>query len=267
MSQLADATTIALGVEYDGAAFHGFQRQRDQSSVQAALEAALSQVADAPVRLVAAGRTDAGVHATGQVVSFRTGARRPLEAWQRGVNALTDRTLSVTWTRAEASGFHARFSAVARRYAYVFVESAAPPALLRSKVAWSRVPLDAVAMHEAAQALLGERDFSTFRAAGCQSKSPFRCVHAASVVRHGDRVVFDIRANAFLLRMVRNLAGALEQVGRAAAPTDYLTRLLKLRNRAAAPPTAPPDGLYLTQVSYPGFTPPNRPPAVFCELA
>ena len=263
MSQPADPTTIALGVEYDGAAFHGFQRQRDQSSVQAALEAALSQVADEPVRVVAAGRTDAGVHATGQVVSFRTRAWRPLHAWQRGVNALTGRALSVTWARAESAAFHARFSAVARRYAYVFIESAAPPALLWGRVAWSRSPLDAEAMHEAAQALLGEQDFSTFRAAGCQSKSPFRCVHAASVVRHGDRVVFDIRANAFVLRMVRNLAGALERVGRAAEPTDYLKRLLKLRKRSAAPPTAPPDGLYLTQVCYPDFTPPNRPPPVF----
>lgn len=235
--------------------------------MQAALEAALSQVADEPVRLVAAGRTDAGVHATGQVVSFRTRARRPLLGWQRGVNALTAPAIGVLWARAEMPGFHARFSAVARRYAYVFIESAAPPALLRGRVAWSRRPLDAGAMHEAAQALLGERDFTAFRAAGCQSKSPFRCVHAASVARHGDRVVFDIRANAFLLRMVRNLAGALQRVGHAAESTDYLTRLLELKDRSAGPPTAPPDGLYLTQVAYPHFVTPNRPPPVFLNDA
>ena len=263
MKRETDPRTIALGVEYDGAGFHGFQRQRNQASVQATLEAALSTVAAEPVRIVAAGRTDAGVHATGQVVSFRTQADRPLHAWQRGVNALTGMAVSVTWARAEAPRFDARRSALARRYAYVFMESPAPPALLHGKVWWARQRLDAGAMHEAAQALLGERDFTAFRAAGCQSASPNRCVQAASVRRAGDRVVFDIQANAFVLRMVRNIAGALERVGRAIEGTDYLASLLALKDRSAGPRTAPPDGLYLTQVSYPHFTPPNRPPPVF----
>ncbi len=263
MQEQTDGATIALGVEYDGAAFSGFQRQRDRPSVQATLEAALSRVADEPVQIVAAGRTDAGVHATGQVVSFRTSASRPLVAWQRGVNALAGGAVSVSWARAEEASFHARFSAVARRYAFVFVESEAPPALLRGKVCWSRQRLDATAMHEAAQALLGEQDFTSFRAAGCQSRSPFRCVQAASVRRHENRVVFEIQANAFLLRMVRNIAGALQEVGRQAQPADCLERLLQLKNRSAAPRTAPPGGLYLTQVSYPHFAMPNRAPPVF----
>ena len=256
------AVTIALGVEYDGALFSGFQRQRGQPTVQAALEGALSQVAAAPVKVVAAGRTDAGVHATNQVVSFRTHARRPLEAWRRGVNALAGAGIAVLWSRQASTPFHARFSAVARRYAYVFLESETPPALLRGRVAWSRRPLDDAAMQEAAQALPGERDFTSFRAAGCQARTPFRCVHAATVFRRTDRVVFDISANAFVLRMVRNIAGALERVGRGDAEPAYLTHLLELKDRTAAPRTAAAAGLYLTQVTYPDFPTQNRPPPI-----
>lgn len=262
MSAANSAVTIALGVEYDGAAFSGFQRQREQPSVQQALERALSQVAAEPVQVVAAGRTDAGVHATNQVVSFRTRARRPLEAWRRGANALTGAEVAVLWSREADAGFHARFSAVARRYAYVFLESETPPALLRGRVAWSRRALDDAAMREAAQALPGERDFTSFRAAGCQARTPFRCVQAATVFRRADRVVFDISANAFVLRMVRNIAGALERVGRGDAGPAYLAHLLELKDRTAAPRTAAAAGLYLTQVTYPDFPTRNRPPPI-----
>ena len=262
MSSVNSAPAIALCLEYDGGGFSGFQRQRGQTTVQEELERALSQVAAEPIQVAAAGRTDAGVHATAQVVSFRTKAKRPLEAWQRGVNALTRPDIAVVWSRLASASFHARFTAVARRYAYVFLESDTPPALLRGKVAWSRRQLDERAMHEAAQALPGELDFTSFRAAACQSRTPFRRVYAATVFRRADRVVLDIRANAFLLRMVRNIAGALERVGRGEAAPTYLARLLELKDRAAAPPPAAGAGLYLTQVTYPDFPTRNRPPPI-----
>lgn len=255
--------TIALGVEYDGAVFHGFQRQVGVPTVQEALERALSGVADTPVRVAVAGRTDAGVHATGQVVSFRTSAVRSEESWRRGTNALlrgADGAVGVVWARLVERRFHARFSAVSRRYAYVYLESETAPVLLRGRVTWARAELDAGAMHHAAQALLGERDFSAFRAAACDSSTPFRRVDAVSVVRHGPQVVIDIEANAFLQHMVRNVAGCLARIGRGEADTGLVADLLAAGDRTKAPPTAPPDGLYLTRVTYPDIDVPYRPP-------
>lgn len=254
---------MALGVEYDGAVFHGFQRQVAVPTVQETLERALSGVADTPVRVVVAGRTDAGVHATGQVVSFRTPALRSEESWRRGTNALlrgTDGAVGIVWARLVNRGFHARFSAVSRRYAYVYLESETAPVLLRGRVTWTRAELDAGAMHHAAQALLGERDFSAFRAAGCDSSTPFRRVDAVSVVRHGPQVVIDIEANAFLQHMVRNVAGCLAHIGRGEADTALVADLLAAGDRTKAPPTAPPGGLYLTRVTYPDIDVPYRPP-------
>lgn len=256
--------TVALGVEYDGGAFHGFQRQTSVYTVQAALEDAASRVAAAPIGVAAAGRTDAGVHATGQVVSFNTNAERAADAWRRGIASLTPSALGVVWARLCRRGFHARFDALWRRYVYVLSDAPSRPVLLRGQVAWlpQDAPLRVARMHRAAQALLGEQDFSSFRAAGCQSRSPWRRVDAVRVGRVGDHVVIDITANAFVLRMVRNIAGALVAVGRCVLAERAIGELLRLRHRPAAPPTAPPQGLYLVGVGYRDWEAPVRLPPV-----
>ncbi|MFW6092518.1 MAG: tRNA pseudouridine(38-40) synthase TruA [Pseudomonadota bacterium] len=253
---------LALGVEYDGSAFHGFQLQATAPSVQGALEDALSQIAARPVRVAAAGRTDAGVHATGQVVGFRTPVERPLSAWVRGTNSLTPPAVKVVWAREMPEEFHPRYSAVARRYQYLFYEDAAPSPLLRGRATLAG-KLNAAAMHRAAQALLGEHDFTTFRAAGCQSLSAHRCIHRITVQRVGALVVLDLTANAFLLHMVRNIAGALVRVGEAHVTEAWLGEILEQRRRDLAGRTAPPDGLYLVDAAYPGYgLPGGRTPAL-----
>lgn len=257
---------VALGVEYDGGAFRGYQYQKNAPSVQAALEAALSQIAAQPVRLSAAGRTDAGVHATGQVVNFHTRAERPLSAWLRGTNSLTPPQVKVRWAESVDAGFHARFSAAARRYQYLFHESAVASPLLAGQVCLTRA-LDAPTMHRAAQALVGEHDFSAFRGAGCQSRSAHRCVHRVTVQRAGEFVVLDITANAFLLHMVRNIAGALLRVGGGWESAEWIAQCLAGRDRTVIGPTAPPQGLYLVDVYYPGHALPGGvPPALLRAL-
>jgi tRNA pseudouridine38-40 synthase len=254
------AMKLALGIEYDGQAFHGFQRQTNAPSVQEALETALSRIATQPVRVVAAGRTDAGVHATGQVVSFESAVERPLNAWFRGTNALTPAAVKVIWVRAVDGGFNARRSAVARRYQYLYHETPAPSPLLQGQAV--QVPsLDEAAMHRAAQVLVGEHDFTSFRAAACQSHTAYRCIHRISVQRAGPFVVLDVAANAFLLHMVRNIAGALLQVGQGREEESWISRLLLARNRALAGRTAAPQGLYLVDVRYPGYDFPTGLPA------
>ncbi len=257
---------LALGVEYDGAAFSGFQFQSNAATVQQALEAALSRVAAAPVRIAAAGRTDAGVHATGQVISFTSPAARPVKAWILGTNALTPPGVKVTWARSVDPTFHARFSAAARRYQYLFAETDYPSPLLLGRATLVRA-LDDQVMHRAAQQLLGEHDFSSFRAAGCQSASAHRCVHRISVRRSQGFVVIDVTANAFLLHMVRNLAGALRQVGEGRQTEGWIGAVLQRRDRTVIGPTAAPDGLYLVDVHYPGHAlPGGRPPALLRAL-
>ena len=242
---------IALGLEYDGGAFNGWQRQSHQPSVQSELEAALSQIADHPVRTLGAGRTDAGVHATGQVASFQTTNARPMRAWCDGVNALTSPGVKVRWAHEVDAAFNARFSATARRYLYLYrIDEGRSP--LSDPFTWRSPPLDVEAMHGAAQALLGEQDFTSFRAAGCQSKSPWREVRSISVRSVANLVALDIEANAFVLRMVRNIAGALAQVGRGERPVGWIVECLQAKDRALVGKTAPPQGLYLVQVSYPG---------------
>ena len=251
-----------LGVEYDGTQFNGFQRQSHAPSVQEALEAAISKVANEPIRIVGAGRTDTGVHATQQVVSFRTSADRPTQAWRRGVSSLTPRAIGVLWARVQTAPFNARFDAVWRRYVYVWSDVAQTPVILRGHVAWARTPLDVEGMHQAAQCLVGEHDFSAFRAAGCQSRSPWRRLTAIEVRRVSGYVTIDVTANAFLKHMVRNIAGALREVGIGALSTEEFAALFERGDRTLGPPTAPPQGLYLVGVGYPHRQPAVRMPPI-----
>lgn len=242
---------IALGIEYDGTAFSGWQRQAHAASVQAAVEGAVSRIADAPVAVICAGRTDAGVHATGQVAHFDCDARRPDRAWVRGVNAHLPPSIGVRWVAHPGPEFHARFSATARRYRYVLLSDPLRPVLRRGRVAWTWKPLSLAPMQDAARCLLGEHDFSAFRAVGCQARQPVRTVRELTLARHGDCVVLDIEANAFLHHMVRNIAGALLAVGAGERPVEWVAEVLAGRDRTRAGITAPPGGLYLVAVRYP----------------
>ncbi len=255
-------TTVALGVEYDGGAFHGFQSQRHAPNVQDALTQAISRVAAEPVRIAAAGRTDAGVHATQQMISFTASAARPLDAWRRGVSSLTPAAIGIVWAKFVGPSFHARFDAIWRRYVYVFSDARERPVIHRGLVAWSPRSLDVAAMHRAAQRLVGEHDFSSFRGAACQASSPRRRLESIRVARINGYVAIDVTANAFLLHMVRNIAGALCEVGTGRLAGDALEPLLQRRDRTLAPPTAPPQGLYLVGVGYPGWRLPARPPPI-----
>ena len=255
----------ALGVEYDGGGFRGWQRLTqpgavDDETVQGVLEAALSSVADMPVSTVCAGRTDAGVHARCQVVHFDTDAVRDARAWTLGATTRLPPSVSVVWCRPVADDFNARFSAVARRYRYRILNRQVRPALARQWLSWHWRPLDAGAMHRAAQALLGERDFSAFRAAQCQSKSPWRNVTAVTVVRQEQYVIVEITANAFLHHMVRNIVGSLLLVGKGEQPESYMAQVLASLDRNQAGMTAPAHGLYLVDVDYPShFGLPRQP--------
>ena len=251
---------FVCGVEYDGSAFHGWQRQRGAPSVQEALERALSRVADHPVTVAAAGRTDAGVHATGQVIHFDARAERAPRAWQRGAGSHLPPAVSLSWVRPAAADFHARRSATRRCYRYIFLHRPdAGAGLLAGRVARVFGALDAPRMRRAARALLGEHDFSSFRAASCQAKSPVRVLHRLDVAAHGPFVHLDLEADGFLHHMVRILAGTLLAVGRGARDEDWPAALLARRDRTAGGATAPPDGLYLVRVHYPpehGIPPP-----------
>ena len=242
---------IALGIEYDGSAYAGWQVQAHARGVQGALQDAVAAVADHPVELTAAGRTDAGVHALMQVAHFDSNAPRPLHAWALGATAAAADDLTVLWARQVPDRFHSRYSALSRTYLYRVLNRPLRPALDRHRVCWVRRPLDAGAMHRAAQHLLGEHDFSSFRAAECQSSTPMRCLLEARVSRHGETVEFTVRANAFLHHMVRNLVGSLLQVGTGQRPEDWMAELLEARDRTRAGATAPPQGLYLAAVEYP----------------
>lgn len=241
---------IALGLEYDGSRFCGWQTQPGGCGVQDALEAALSTVHGSPVRATAAGRTDAGVHASAQVVHFDCAADRPLAAWVRGVNSNLPAGVASLWATEVGAGFHARFSATERGYRYILLNRPVRPALLAGRVGWFHVPLEADCMGAAARLLLGPHDFSAFRSAECQAKSPERELREAAVHRRGDFVVFDFRADAFLHHMVRNLVGSLVYVGCGRQPEAWIAHVLEGRDRREAAPTFPPDGLYLSHVRY-----------------
>ncbi|MDO5531777.1 tRNA pseudouridine(38-40) synthase TruA [Sutterella sp.] len=248
---MTDSRTLALGIEYCGTAFNGWQVQPDRPSVQSALEEALSRFADHPVKVLCAGRTDAGVHATHQVVSFTTSASRAPDGWIRGVNAFLPRTVAVRWVRAVPDDFHARFSARSRTYEYWIWNDPVRSPIHENATGWVFRPLAVERMREGAQALVGEHDFTSFRAAECQAKSPVRTVTELSLIRQGDLVGVRISANAFLQHMVRNIVGALIYVGTGREAPGWIAEVLAARRRDVAAPTFSPSGLYLTGVGYP----------------
>ena len=241
---------IALGIEYDGAAFHGWQSQPHGQTVQDVLEQALTAVAGQSLRITCAGRTDTGVHALAQVVHFDCPVDRPDQAWIRGGNAHLPPQVAIRWARTVDARFHARFDARSRSYCYLLHNHPVRPALQHGHVGWYHHPLDAERMNAAAQVLLGEHDFSAFRAAECQAKSAIKIMHRATIERHNDLILFEFCASAFLQHMVRNLVGALVYVGQGREPADSIAHLLASRDRTRAAPTFSPAGLYLTGVDY-----------------
>ena len=244
---------IALGVEYDGANYSGWQKQLfpQQETIQQYVERSLSQIANQQVTVNCAGRTDAGVHATCQVIHFDCAIDRGEKAWVVGSNSLLPKSIRILWAKNVSDDFHARFSAGARRYFYLIYQRKVASAMFAGHISHERAPLDLEAMNDAAQGLIGEQDFSAFRAAGCQSKTANRNVMHARVYRQGSLIVFDIQANAFLQHMVRNIMGSLLLVGRGAQKVDWIEQLLQGKDRSVAGKTASPHGLYLVGVDYP----------------
>lgn len=235
---------IALGVEYFGSGFHGWQSQANGGTVQDSLEAALAEIAGQPIGVICAGRTDAGVHATHQVVHFDAPVERPLTAWVRGVNSNLPAGIAVLWAQAVDAEFHARFSARGRRYRYLLLNRAQRPGLWSGRVGWLHGALDLASMQDAAQRLLGEHDFSAFRAAGCQAKTPVKALWRADVRQRGNLFIFDFEASAFLHHMVRNLVGSLVYIGKGMQPAGWVDELLRAKDRKQSAPTFSPDGLY-----------------------
>ena len=251
---------IALGIEYDGSAYYGWQRQTKGMTVQGRVEEGLSMVADHPVHVVCAGRTDTGVHATAQVVHFDSAAQRSAANWVRGANANLPHDIRLQWSARVDENFHARFSARRRSYRYIILNRPVASAILRRRVCHEYRPLDHVRMQAAACALVGEHDFSSFRAAGCQAKSPRREIYRLEVTRTGDCVYIDVEANAFLHHMVRCIAGVLLAIGRGEQPVDWAAEVLQARNRTLSGVNASPGGLYLVRVAYdPSFRLPADP--------
>ncbi|HET7922194.1 MAG TPA: tRNA pseudouridine(38-40) synthase TruA [Gammaproteobacteria bacterium] len=243
---------FALGLEYDGSAFMGWQRQSHSGrTVQACIEDALTRVADHPVEVACAGRTDAGVHASGQVVHFDTHAVREPRGWLLGLNSNLPDDVAVNWIRPVAEDFHARFKAEARQYRYTILSRATRPALERRRVTWTHRELDHERMRRAGQHLLGEHDFSAYRAIECQARSPVRTLHVLEVRRAGELIHLDLVANGFLHHMVRNIAGVLMSIGAGKADEDWARRVLAGRDRTLGGTTAPPHGLCFVAVRYP----------------
>lgn len=253
---------IALLLEYDGANYNGWQIQKKPAvpTVQEHLERALSRIANHAVSVVCAGRTDAGVHACAQTIHFDASVIRPTKAWIEGVNTYLPKDIVVKAAAPVSAEFHARFSAIKRTYRYIIYNQAVRSAVLASKVTWVRDSLNADLMHEAAQALLGELDFSAYRASGCQSNTPFRFMESIHVYRRGDFVITELTANAFLLHMVRNIMGVLIAIGRGEQPVQWAKQVLDSKDRTQAGLTAKPDGLYLVKAHYPSeFNLPELP--------
>jgi len=241
---------IALGIEYDGSPYSGWQSQPDVPNVQDALQRALSGIAGERIAAQAAGRTDTGVHALEQVVHFDAAVQRPLSAWVRGTNALLPDSIAVLWAQEVPDEFHARFSARARSYQYVLVNRPSRSGVHHGKVGWFHAPLDVERMQEAARYLLGEHDFSAFRSSECQAKTPVKNIAQLGISKQGDTIIFDLTADAFLHHMVRNIVGCLVYVGKGKHPPQWVKEVLDSHNRAVAAPTFAPDGLYLRGVAY-----------------
>lgn len=256
---------IAIGVEYNGNAFHGWQLQQEGvRTVQLCLEQAIAKVAAHPIRVFCAGRTDTGVHAVGQVAHFETEAVREPRQWLLGINVNLPSDISVNWVKAVDDEFHARFSAMNRSYRYYIWNRPTRSSLLTGKVNWTHHPLDAQLMHDAAQSLVGTHDFSSYRALQCQAKSPVKTLHYAKVSRNGDMILLQVKANAFLHHMVRNIAGVLIAIGKKEQPVNWAAEVLSLKDRTLGGVTAVPDGLFFENVEYPEqFEIPETPfPAV-----
>ncbi len=241
---------IALALEYDGSRFLGWQTQPGGGTVQDALEAALATIAGEPVDVTCAGRTDRGVHALEQVVHFDVAAQRPESAWVRGANTLLPESVAVQWAREVPEEFHARYAGRTRTYRYVLINRAVRPSLAARYAGWFHLPLDVAAMRAAARLLLGEHDFSAFRSADCQAKTPVRTLHDLTIESRGERIDFVLRANAFLHHMVRNIVGTLVYVGKGKYLPAWTGEVLEARDRARAAPTFAAEGLYLERVQY-----------------
>jgi tRNA pseudouridine38-40 synthase len=253
---------FAIGLEYDGSEFLGWQIQRQEPTVQGCLEKAVARVADHEARVSCCGRTDTGVHALGQVAHFDTTAERSERQWMLGLNSHLPTGVSVLWIRSVDESFHARFSAFSRTYRYQILNRWVRPALEARQMSWCRTPLDADKMHEAAQSLLGEHDFTSFRAGACQARHAVREIQGISVCRQGDIVTVNVTANGFLYHMVRNIAGSLMRVGEGEVPVSWMGQLLEMRDRTQAAPTAQPEGLYFVGARYPQqFGLPDSTPA------
>ncbi|MDH3440818.1 MAG: tRNA pseudouridine(38-40) synthase TruA [Gammaproteobacteria bacterium] len=250
---------IAIGIEYDGGNYVGWQRQKSGTGIQELLENAIAVVANEPVDTICAGRTDAGVHATGQVAHFDTRATRSERGWILGINSNLPDDINVTFAREVDDEFHARFGARSRTYRYLILNRLVRSSLYRNRAWWVREPLDDSLMSEAATHLLGEHDFSAFRAAGCQASSPVRTVMDLEVTRIDDWITIAVTANAFLQHMVRNLSGTLVAIGRGDEQPGWARQVLESRDRKAAGIAAPPHGLFFVSVSYPAsFQMPSR---------
>ena len=243
--------TLAIAIEFLGTHYHGWQRQREVLGVQEALETAISTVANETVEVIAAGRTDSSVHAGNMIAHFVTHAYRPTHNWLRGVNSLLPDDIALRWVQPMPADFHARFAAIARRYRYITLNQTQRPAILNHQVTHIHEPLDLKAMQLAASDIVGTHDFSSYRAAACQSNQPVRHISHANLFTHGQFIVFDIQADGFLHHMVRNLMGTLYAIGRhELEPADFLNILAK-KDRTIAPPTASGDGLYFINAYYP----------------
>jgi tRNA pseudouridine38-40 synthase len=240
----------SLALEYDGRDFCGVQSQSSAGSVQDSNERALAAIAGGPVRVVAAGRTDAGVHATSQIVHFDAPVARPQRAWIRGVNAHLPTAAAVLWCVSVPGEFHARFAAIARHYTYLLLNRPERPGLGQGRVGWHPAPLDAAAMQEGAQLLNGRHDFSSFRAAECQAQSPVKTISRLRVVRFGATIRIDLTADAFLHHMVRNVVGALVEVGKGKRSPSWIGELLQAADRTRGAPTFAADGLYFVGADY-----------------
>jgi tRNA pseudouridine38-40 synthase len=258
-------TRYAFGIEYDGSAFMGWQSQPHEGrTVQAAVEEALSTVADHAVEVTCAGRTDAGVHALGQVIHFDTEAKRDLRGWLLGTNSNLPPDVSATWVQEMRPDFHARFKATARQYRYVIVNRETRPALMRAELTWTHRPLDVPRMAAAASHLRGKHDFSAFRSMDCQAKQPVRTLKRLDVRREGQRIIIDAMADGFLHHMVRNIAGVLMEVGQGKREPDWALQVLEGRDRSLGGVTAPANGLTLVAVEYPAeFAVPVSSDALF----